>query len=290
MDPRFLSLYDEYTHAPLPRATFLNHLADLAGGRAEAEALLPRLENDYSLAATTVAEDVEVTSGRITYAADQEDVEGFFASSGEDTDGEPSKRPGVVVIHENRGLNAHIEDVARRAAAAGFLALAPDALSPFGGTPPDEDEARKLIGKLDADETLQRFLAAVDYLRDHEASNGRVGCVGFCWGGAMANQLAVHSNHLLAAAPFYGRQAASEDVPKIRASLLLHYAELDERINAGIADYEAALMAAGVDHTLHMYEGCHHAFHNDTSPTRYDAAAAQLAWQRTIDFFNQKLK
>lgn len=289
MDPRIIALYDEYTHAPLPRQTFLERLSELAGGEAEASALLPLLENDYAQAATVVAEDVELVTGRIVFSAGGDDeVEGYFAGPEGDA-AHGGKRPGVVIIHENRGLNAHIEDVARRAAAAGFLALAPDALSPFGGTPEDEDAARDLIGQLDPVETLQRFLGAVAHLKDHEGSTGKVGCVGFCWGGAMANQLAVHSPDLLAAVPFYGRQPDSDDVPKIKASLLLQYGEFDERINAGIPAYEAALIAAGVDYTLHMYEGCHHAFHNDTSPSRYNAEGARLAWQRTIDFLREKL-
>lgn len=289
MDPRIIALYDEYTHAPLPRETFLNRLAELVGDRAQALEILPQLENDYASATTVAVDDVALTTGVITFSAGDEDVQGYLAAP-EEKSGEGERHPGVIVIHENRGLNPHIEDVARRAAAAGFVALAPDALSPFGGTPDDEDEARELIGKLDPVETLQRFLAAVDHLKNRESCTGKVGCVGFCWGGAMANQLAVHSADLLAAVPFYGRQAAAEDVPKIQASLQLHYAELDERINAGIADYEAALKNAGVDYTLYMYEGCHHAFHNDTSPSRHNAEAARLAWRRTVDFLSEKLK
>ena len=229
-------------------------------------------------------DDPRLVTGAVTFSSGEEQVMGYLARPKED-----GRRPGVVVIHENRGLNAHIEDVARRAAASGFLALAPNALSPFGGTPDDEDEARNLIGKLDAGETLQRFLAAVTYLKDHDECSGKVGCVGFCWGGAMANQLAVHSPDVEASVPFYGRQASAEDAARIQASLLLQYGEHDERINAGIADYEAALKANGVEHTIHIYEGCHHAFHNDTSQSRYNKKAAQLAWQRTIDFLHEKL-
>jgi carboxymethylenebutenolidase len=196
----------------------------------------------------------------------------------------------VVVIHENRGLNPHIEDVARRAALEGFFALAPDALSPLGGTPDDTDEARSLIRELDPDKTREDFVAAVSYLKNRPQSTGKVGCVGFCWGGSMSNQLAIHAPDLSAAVVFYGRSPASEDVPKIKVPLLLNYAGLDERINATVPAYEEALKAAGVTYTVHMYEGVNHAFHNDTSVARYDKAAATLAWKRTIDFFKETLK
>ncbi|MDP6778311.1 MAG: dienelactone hydrolase family protein, partial [Candidatus Latescibacteria bacterium] len=198
--------------------------------------------------------------------------------------------PAVIVIHENRGLNPHIVDVNRRVAAEGFLAIAPDVLSPLGGTPDDPDGARSLIRKLDPDATVKDFVAAVRYLKTHPRSTGAVGCMGFCWGGGMSNQLAVHSPDLKAAVPYYGRQADAEDVPKIKASLLLHYAELDERINKGIPAYEEALKKASIDYKLHIYEGAQHAFNNDTNPGRYHEEAAKLAWQRTISFLNEKLK
>jgi carboxymethylenebutenolidase len=197
--------------------------------------------------------------------------------------------PGVVVIHENRGLNPHIEDVARRMALEGFVALAPDFLSPQGGTPEDEDQARELIGQLDQQQTIQNALAAVDFLEGHDATSDRVGVIGFCWGGALANQVAVNSPNVDAVVPFYGRQPASSDVSKIQAPLQLHYAGLDERINAGIPEYEQALKDAGVDYTIHMYDGVNHAFHNDTSEARYDKEAAELAWSRTIEFLKQRL-
>jgi carboxymethylenebutenolidase len=195
----------------------------------------------------------------------------------------------VVVIHENRGLNPHIEDVARRLALEGFVALAPDFLSPQGGTPEDEDQAREMIGQLDQQQTVQNALAAVDFLEGHEATMDQVGVVGFCWGGALANQVAVNSADVDAVVPFYGRQPASSEASKIEAPLLLHYAGLDDRINAGIPEYEQALKDAEVDYTIHMYEGANHAFHNDTSEARYDPQAAELAWSRTIDFFKQHL-
>jgi carboxymethylenebutenolidase len=224
-------------------------------------------------------------SGDITFPGHTGDVRGYLAQPGGD-----AKRPGVVVIHENRGFNAHIRDVANRVAAEGFLALAPDALSPLGGTPPDEEEARSRIGQLDPDATVKDFLAAVQYVKTHPRSTGRVGCVGFCWGGAMANQLAVQSPDMDAAASYYGRQPAAEDVPRIKGAVLLHYGGLDERINAGIAEYEEALKAANADYQLYVYEGAQHAFNNDTNPSRYHEEAAKLAWSRTIGFFRAKLE
>jgi carboxymethylenebutenolidase len=199
------------------------------------------------------------------------------------------KYGAVVVIHENRGLNPHIKDVARRVAKAGFVTLAPDALSGTGGTPQNEDEARDLIGKLDAGKNLNNFLKSLEYVRARKESNGKTGCVGFCWGGAMANQLAVNDPAMKAAVAFYGRQPAAEDVKKIRARVQLHYGSLDERVNEGIPAYEKALKDAGVKYELYMYEGAQHAFHNDTAPTRYNEAAAKLAWDRTIKLFKETL-
>jgi carboxymethylenebutenolidase len=196
----------------------------------------------------------------------------------------------VVVIHENRGLNAHIEDVTRRAAKAGYLAIAPNALSVIGGTPANEDEARAAFSKLDAADTLQNFVKAFDYLKTRKDANGKFGCVGFCWGGAMANKLAVNVPDLKAAVAFYGRQPDAADVPKIKAAVQLHYGGLDQGVNAGIPAYEEALKKAGVHYELYIYENANHAFHNDTAPTRYNKEAAELAWQRTIKFFGEHLK
>ena len=201
-----------------------------------------------------------------------------------------AKSPAVIVIHENRGLNPHIEDVARRAALAGFLALAPDLLSPMRGTPANEDTARAMFDKLDAKQTVQNLVAAVVFLKKHSNSNGKVGVMGFCRGGDMAGELAVAAPDLDAAVIYYGRQPKAEDVPKIRAPLLLHYAGLDKRINAGIPAFEDALKKANKKYTLHMYEGANHAFNNDTSEARYNKQAADLAWSRTIAFLKENLK
>lgn len=220
----------------------------------------------------------------IRYLGERGDVLAHFARPKED-----SKLPGVIVIHENRGLVPHIKDVARRVALEGFLAVAPDALSPLGGTPEDEDEGRSMIQTLDSQATAKNFVAAAKYLKTHPQSTGKVGCMGFCWGGGMTNQVAVNYPDLNAAAPFYGMQPKSEDVSKIRAPLLLHYASLDERINVGIPAFEAALKEASVDYKLFMYEGAEHAFFNNTG-TRYHEASAKLAWERTITFLKQRLK
>jgi len=285
MDRKIIDLYDEYIHDLLDRREFLKRLSILAGGVAAAQALLPLLENRDARAEVVSKDDSRLQIDNIRYPGATGDVRAHFARPKGD-----EKLPGVVIIHENRGLVPHIQDVARRVALEGFLAMAPDALSPIGGTPEDPDKARELIGKLDGPSTTQNYVAAVRYLKTHPASTGKVGVVGFCWGGALANQVAVDSPDVLAVVPFYGRQPATEDVPKIKASLQLHYAGLDEGINKGIPAYEAALKKASVDYKIYMYDGAQHAFLNDTSAERYNKEAAQLAWQRTISFLKEKLK
>ncbi len=283
MDQRIIDLFDEYTHRPLPREEFLKRLAKLTGSFAAALATLPLLEVNYAQAATVAQQDERLLIERITYPG-EDTMKGYLArpkASG--------KYPAVVVIHENRGLNPHIEDVTRRLALAGYLALAPDALSASGGTPTDETEMRAKFGQLDAIRTRNNFVKAVEFLKTRPDSTGKVGCVGFCWGGAMSNQLAVHSPDLKAAVAFYGRQPEAADVPKIKSAVQLHYGGLDERVNAGIPAYEAALKAANVPYEVYVYEGAQHAFHNDTAPTRYNEAAAKLAWERTLAFFKKKL-
>jgi carboxymethylenebutenolidase len=284
MHREIVDLYEKYSQGSLDRRDFLKRLALVAGGTAAASALMPMLENS-ARAQITAKDDARLVVESVKYPGETGEVRAYFARPKGDT-----KLPGVVVIHENRGLNAHIEDVTRRMALEGFLALAPDALSPLGGTPEDSEKAPALIGQLDKEKTTKNFVAAVKYLKTHPLSTGKVGVVGFCWGGAMANQVAVHSPDLVAAVPYYGAAPASEDVPKIKASLLLHYAGMDERINAGIPAFEAALKAASVDYKIYVYEGAQHAFNNDTTPARYNKDAAQLAWQRTISFLKEKLK
>ena len=285
MDPRIIELYDEYTHAPLPRRTFLERLAVLAGGSAAAYALLPLLENNYARAAVIAPDDARLSAGRVAIPLPGGTMRAYVATP---RDG-PAKRAGVIVIHENRGLNAHIEDVTRRVALAGYTAVGVDMLSAQGGTPPDEDRARAMFAKIDAKSAVADLVALVDWLRARPDANGRVGAIGFCWGGGMVNLLAVASPALTAAVPFYGVAPPTADVPKIRATLLMHYAGNDPRINAGAPAYEAALEAAGVPYTAYVYEGAEHAFHNDTAGVRYNEAAAKLAWSRTLAFLQAML-
>lgn len=283
MDQQIINLYDEYTHRPLGRQEFISRLAKMVGGVTAAMAILPLLELNTANAATVTADDL--FTERITYPGINGDMQAYVARPKAE-----GKYPTVIVIHENRGLNAHIEDVARRAANAGFLAIAPNALSSLGGTPADEDEARKLFQQLKAEDSLQNFIKIFDYLPGRKDCNGRIGCVGFCWGGSMSNKLAVNVPSLKASVAFYGGQPDAADVPKIKAAVQLHYGGLDDRINAGIPAYEAALKSAGTQYELYLYEGVNHAFHNNTAATRYNEAAAKLAWQRTIDFFSKQLK
>jgi carboxymethylenebutenolidase len=284
MDQKIIDLHDDYSNGLLDRREFIKKLAFLAGGTAAAIALLPLIENKYAQAQVVPKDDSRLYVENIKYPGETGDVLAHFARPKGD-----KKLPGVIVIHENRGLNPHTEDVARRVALEGFLVIAPNALSPLGGTPEDTNEARALMRKLDRESNLKNYLAAVKYLKTHPQSTGKVGCTGFCWGGGVTNQVAVNSPDLKAAVPFYGRQPASEDVPKIKASLLLQYAGLDERINKGIPEFETALKKASVDYKIFMYEGAGHAFFNDTG-SRYHQEAAKLAWERTIAFFKQKLK
>lgn len=285
MRKEIIDLYEKYSHGSLDRRDFLKRLALVAGSAAAANALLPLLERNPASAQIVAKDDARLTAESIKYPGATGEVRAYFARpKGE------AKTPAVLVIHENRGLNAHIEDVTRRFALEGFLAMAPDALSPVGGTPEDFEKAPALIGQLDREKTIKNYLAAAKYLKTHPLSTGKVGVVGFCWGGAMANQVAVHSPDVVAVVPYYGTAPAPEDVPKIKASLLLQYAGNDQRINAGIPAYEAALKQAGVDYKIFMYEGAQHAFNNDTAPARYNKEAAQLAWQRTVAFLKEKLK
>jgi carboxymethylenebutenolidase len=285
MDQRFIDLYDEFTHASLDRRAFLERLATLAGGMGAALAILPLLQANKAAAAQIEPTDARLSTETITYPGAAGAMRGYLAKP-KDAKG---PLPGVVVIHENRGLNAHIQDVARRVAVAGFVALAPDFLSASGGTPENEDAAREAIGKLDADRTLADAVASVKALRDRPDTTDRVGAVGFCWGGGMVGRLATADPSLNAGVVYYGRTPETDKVANIKAALLLHYAGMDERINANVPAFKDALDKAGVKYTLHMYDGKQHAFNNDTSAARYDAEAARLAWDRTIEFFRKNL-
>jgi carboxymethylenebutenolidase len=285
MDHRFIELYDEFTHGATPRREFLARLARIAGGAAAAAAILPLLENRYAIAATVAPDDPALVSGRESFEGPAGAVSCYVARP----KAEPARRPAVVVIHENRGLNPHIEDVARRVARAGFLAVAPDALSGAGGTPADEDAARRLIGELHRDTALGIYLAAVRHAASHAQGTGRVGCVGFCWGGGMAGRLAVHSPELDAAVVYYGMPPGADEAARVRAPIMMHYAGRDDRINAAVPAFDAALRASGARYEMHYYADVDHAFNNDTNAARYNADAAKLAWRRTIEFLAREL-
>ena len=269
MDQKVIDLYDAYTHGGISRRLFLDRLATLAGSTAAASVLLGVLQNDYAQAQTVSEDDPRLTAGMVAVPG-VNDLQGYLAKpkSG-------GRSPAVLVIHENRGLNPHIKDVTRRLAAEGFLALGLDCLSPLGGTPADEDKAREMIGGLKRPDVVASGRAAIAFLRSHPEGNGKAGAVGFCWGGGAVNDLAVAEPDLAAGVAYYGRQPDAADVPKIRAPLMLHYAGLDERINAGIPAFEEALKKAGKTYELYTYEGANHAFNNDTNAARYDEAAHQ---------------
>lgn len=285
MEPRVIELYEDYKGGKMGRRDFLARLAQLVGGTAAAAAIAGRLEAWTAPPGQFVpADEARLESGYIMYPAPDGEMRAYSARPKGG-----GRHPGVIVIHENRGLNSHTEDVARRVALEGYAAVAPDALSAFGGTPADPDEARPLFQKLDRETSTRNFAAAVAYLKTNPQTTGKVACMGFCWGGAVTNQVAVHAPDLTAAVPFYGSQPTVEDVAKIKAAVLAHYAENDERINAGIQAFREALEKAGIEHEFHMYPGTGHAFFNDTG-ARYDKEAAGLAWKRTLAFFEIKLK
>lgn len=284
MDQRIINLYDRFTHGGLSRRDFLDRLAELAGSAGAAAALLPLLQNDYARAAIVPADDARLATERVSYESPKGKIDGYLARPKS-----KGKRPAVLVIHENRGLNPHLEDVARRFAVEGFLAYAVDLLSLVGGTPPSEDAARELHPKMNQDDAVVALVAATAFLKTHAESTAKVGAVGFCFGGLMINRLAASSPDLDAGVAYYGRQVPAAQVPNIEAALLLHYAENDEAVNAGIAAYEAALKANNKKYTIHTYPGTQHAFNNDTGGARYNKAAADLAWGRTLAFFKENL-
>ncbi|MCB2099692.1 MAG: dienelactone hydrolase family protein [Rhodobacterales bacterium] len=280
-----LNLYDRYAHGLLDRRGFLDQAGRFAVGGVTAAMLLDALSPNYALAAQVAEDDARIDAQRITYDSPKGHgaVNGYLARPKGG-----GSRGGVVVIHENRGLNPYIADVARRVAVAGYTALAPDGLTPLGGYPGTDDEGKAMQAKLDKGKLTEDFIAAHDRLLADPSANGKVGAVGFCYGGGVCNAMAVRLPGLAASVPFYGRQPAAEDVPKIQAPLLLHYAGLDERVNKGWPAYEAALKAHGKKYTAYVYPDVNHGFHNDTTP-RYDKAAAELAWTRTLDFFKATL-
>jgi carboxymethylenebutenolidase len=284
--PGLLELFDGYVHGALNRREFLDRAKVYAVGGMTAAALLETLSPKYAEAQQVAKDDDRLKTEYVEYDSPKGygKVKAYLVRPAN----AKGKLPGILVIHENRGLNPHIEDVARRTGLAGYLALAPDMLTSLGGYPGNDDAGREMQAKLDRDKLGEDWVAATWFLQAHPSCSGRVGCVGFCYGGAVSNMLAVRIPNLAAAVPFYGGQPAAEDVPKINAPLLLHYASNDERVNAGWPAYEAALKANGKKYTAYIYENTQHGFHNDTTP-RYDEAAAKLAWQRTLDFFKEHL-
>ena len=280
MDQRIINLFDRYTHGGISRREFLDKLSLVVGSTAAATALLPALENNYAKAAVVPEDDPRLVLSEGEVAPG---IKGLLAIPKEAS----GKLPAVLVIHENRGLNPHIKDVTRRMALEGFVAFGADYLAPQGGTPADEEKAREMIGTVKPEDQVAYSMAAIKALQSHPQGAGKAGAMGFCWGGGAVNALAVADPSLAAGVAYYGRQPAAADVPKITAPLMLHYASLDERINAGIAGFETALKAANKAYELHMYEGVNHAFNNDTNAARYNKQAADLAWGRTVAFLKK---
>ena len=286
-DQELLNLFDLYVHGDIDRRGFLERAAKFAVGGMSAAMLLDALNPKFAEAQQVAKDDKRLRTQWIDYESAQGTgkVKGYLANPEAVT----AKLPGVLVVHENRGLNPHIEDITRRLALENFVALAPDALTPLGGYPGDEDKAREAFAKLDQAKAREDFVAAVAVLKSRPECTGKVGVVGFCYGGSIANMLATRIPDLGAAVPFYGTQPAAADVAKIKAPLLIHYADNDDRVNSGWPAYEAALKANNVSYAMHRYPGTQHGFNNDTTP-RYDRAAATMAWQRTIEFFNKHLR
>lgn len=286
-DQELLDLYDFYAHGKIAKREFLDRAGKFALGGLSAMTILSMLSPDYALAEQVGFNDPDITAKYITYSSPDGhgEVRGYSVAPANGA----APRPAVVVVHENRGLNPYIEDVARRVAKAGFIALAPDGLTSVGGYPGNDADGRELQSMVDREKLMNDFFAAYEFLAGHPDTTGKVGCVGFCYGGGVCNAMAVAYPELAASVPFYGRQARAEDVVRIQAPLLLHYAELDRRINQGWPVYEAALKEHGKTYTAYIYPGVNHGFHNDSTP-RYDEAAAELAWERTIGFFNERLR
>ncbi|MCA0870761.1 dienelactone hydrolase family protein [Seohaeicola saemankumensis] len=285
-DPRILEIFDGYVHGTMSKREFMSRAGRYAAAGVTGAMILDQLQPNYALAQQVAPDDPAIETDWVEYPSPEGhgSIRGLMAAPA----GATGPLPAVLVVHENRGLNPYIEDVVRRAAKAGYLALGPDGLSPLGGYPGTDDEGRTMQRSMDGARLMADFFAAFEFLRDHDRSTGKVGCVGFCYGGGVCNALAVAYPDLAASVPFYGRQAAVEDVPRIQAPLLIHYAGLDDRINAGAEAYAKALEDHGKSFTQHFYEGVNHGFHNDTTP-RYDAEAAALAWDRTLAFFDQHL-
>ncbi len=285
MDPKIIDLYNDYIHGDMPRRSFLKRLAEIAGSAAAAAAMLPLIDTNYAFGQQVSPADERLEQGYVEYKGTVGPVNAYFAKPASST----TALPGILVIHENRGLNAHIEDVARRAALAGYVAVAPDGLSYVGGAPQNQEAARDKFRASDTATITADVIMGVAYLKSREDCNGKVGAVGFCYGGGVALQCAVADPATDASVLFYGRALSAEQVARVRVPLMLNYAGDDARVNASIPDFRAALDEHGVAYSLHMYPGTGHGFHNDTSQARYKEAAAKLAWRRTINFFDHYL-
>ena len=285
MNRKAIDLYNEYIHGDMPRRSFLRRLAGVAGGAAAASALLPLLESDFAWGQQVPPDDGRLETGYVEYAGAGGPVRAYLAKPA----GQAGALAGILVIHENRGLNAHIEDVARRAAVAGYLALAPDGLTFAGGAPQDQEAARDLFGRSDSERITADVIAGIPWLAGRPDCTGKVGSVGFCYGGGVSLLCSAREAATAAAVCFYGSPLTAEDVARVKVPLMMHYAGTDERINQSIPEFRQALDAHGVAYSLHMYPGTGHGFHNDSSQARYNAEAAKLAWQRTLAFFQNYL-
>lgn len=286
-DQRILEIFDGYVHGALSKREFISQAGRYAAAGVTGAMILEQLQPNYAWAQEVSPDDPDIETAVVEYPSPE--GHGTVRALMAKPSGAAGRLPAVLVVHENRGLNPYIEDVVRRAAKAGYLALGPDGLTPLGGYPGTDDEGRQMQRQLDRSKLMEDFFAAFEFLRDHQDSTGRVGCVGFCYGGGVCNALAVAYPDLAASVPFYGRQPSVDDVPQIQAPLLIHYAELDERINAGWEAYDAALREHGKEFSVHFYANVNHGFHNNTTP-RYDEEAAKLAWDRTLAFFEAHLR
>jgi carboxymethylenebutenolidase len=285
MDQRYIDLYDEFTHTGLPRRVFMERLTKLAGSTAAATTIASLIGPNYAKAAIVAPDDSRLVSKMITYPGKTGPVKAYHVRPKGD-----AKLPAIVVIHENRGLNPHIQDVGRRLALEGYNVIVPDALSPQGGTPSSSDAAVPMIAKLDAGDTVANYVAAASYIKKDAGSIGKVGVIGFCWGGAMSNQTALASPDINAAVVYYGLAPKPEDVAKVHAPTIVHLGALDKRIDDTYPPFEAALKGKGKSYTIYKYEGANHAFNNDSDPTRYNESAAKPAWERTLSHFKANLK
>lgn len=285
MDQRYIDLYDEFTHTGMQRRVFMERLAKMAGGTAAATAIASMIGPNYAKAAVVAPDDARLTSSMITYPGKSGPVKAYHVRPKGS-----AKLPAIVAVHENRGLNPHIQDIGRRLAVEGYNVLVPDALSPQGGTPANGDDAVPMIAKANMDEVVANYVAAVSFIKKDAGSTGKVGLIGFCWGGGVVNMTAIASPDVNAASVYYGLAPKPEDVPKIHAPTIVNLGALDQRIDSTYPPFEEALKGKGKNYTIYTYEGANHAFNNDTDPTRYVESAAKPAWERTLNLFKTNLK